>query len=874
MDQGDEEGGYNQDDTSAAVPSKRKLAAEEPAREQHKEHVVIVLKSQGGQDGNDVEAGSPSPYDAETDLRPRAGSQQHLLGAGNRAYLAHAAPHLFSGGPPSHDDAHSASGSNANSPTSRSPSPSLHLPKSSSSHVATSSKHKVPPHFRGPMPRDSDAEEIAPQPALLPVPGSVTMFQPHNTPINRNGWRYTFAGPCTSSMPYSVYRSIPSHPAHVRWDWSDRSGFTKMAHQADIVTSDKGWRSARGNVPVRQGSWYCEVEILPPEDPAAALAAGADAAPLAGQQHASAKDGPHVRLGWARREAPLNAPVGFDAYSYGLRDTTGQRVLLSRPLPYGDAFRAGDVVGMYIHIPPLSKPALSDVRDPRHIRRRRIPIRYRGQIFFEQLEYAQSKEMEYLMERSWAGEQLTRPDGSLALQRGPAGLEPDSQASDRLAAASGARGKRFQKEQAPSQPTAPPGTGKSKRQSGPGTASSKDTKAKPRKQLRPLPTLGESSRIGFFLNGRPQGWAFRDLLDFRQLRSVTGDAKTRKKEAAGSKGSGREESPAAAAASADEMAAAGLGLDDMPPLRTSASLAAIMKSRENPYDDGSTGYFPFVSLYGGARAKIRAGPAEMRYPPVAWDKVEEALDQAERAKRSADDVPSNADTANSRPNWWGQTRPLSERFSEYWSEQWTYDIEEEERAQIRAKYWKPPEDDDDEPVRNRTMGGFSEGHEASPPGGRGMPTKATVGTAGSTSKRKVGSGGGGSRRKEFAVEREHREWSSTTKRESCSTSEKPGTTPSLAEFATGASLASPPNLKTDGVRSPLADDNAMDTGTEGHEGNGNGVGPLATPLASLSDLADIAMVRMAVERQGAVGAEAGAVDDRGNDIEVDPDSSV
>ena len=60
------------------------------------------------------------------------------------------------------------------------------------------------------------------------------------------------------------------------------------------------------------------------------------------------KDGPHVRLGWARRESPLNAPVGFDGYSYGLRDVGGQRIFLSRASDYGEAFQPGDVVGMYI----------------------------------------------------------------------------------------------------------------------------------------------------------------------------------------------------------------------------------------------------------------------------------------------------------------------------------------------------------------------------------------------------------------------------------------------------------------------------------------------------------------------------------------------
>lgn len=228
-------------------------------------------------------------------------------GSGTKAYLAHAASHL----------------SSANN-SSRSPSPSSSSPRHTPSAApgaagGSTSKHKLPPHYRGPLPRDDDPEDVAPLPLLHVAPNAIAsssrLYQPTNTPLDRNSWRYTFAGPCTSHLPTSVYRSIPSQPDCIRWDWSDRSAFTKLSREADLVASEKGWRSIRSNVPVREGSWYVEMHVLPPND-------GED-----GQQHASAssgKDGPHVRLGWARREAPLNAPVGFDGYSYALRDTTGQ----------------------------------------------------------------------------------------------------------------------------------------------------------------------------------------------------------------------------------------------------------------------------------------------------------------------------------------------------------------------------------------------------------------------------------------------------------------------------------------------------------------------------------------------------------------------
>jgi COMPASS component BRE2 len=77
---------------------------------------------------------------------------------------------------------------------------------------------------------------------------------------------------------------------------------------ASIITNEKGWRMGRGNVVAREGRLYYEVKILrgiPKDGPAMPTFTET------GQRSAQ----PHVRMGWARREAPLDAPVGFDGYS-------------------------------------------------------------------------------------------------------------------------------------------------------------------------------------------------------------------------------------------------------------------------------------------------------------------------------------------------------------------------------------------------------------------------------------------------------------------------------------------------------------------------------------------------------------------------------
>jgi COMPASS component BRE2 len=131
---------------------------------------------------------------------------------------------------------------------------------------------------------------------------------------------------------------------------------------------EMGYRSARANVGVREGEWYIEFKILKGND----------------------DSGAHVRLGFARREASLEAPVGHDAYGYGVRDVTGEKVHISRPSSFmKEGFKTGDVIGMHISIPRSEERKLF----PSEVHRDRIPIRYKGQLYFESLDYVPTKAM-------------------------------------------------------------------------------------------------------------------------------------------------------------------------------------------------------------------------------------------------------------------------------------------------------------------------------------------------------------------------------------------------------------------------------------------------------------------------------------------------
>lgn len=223
--------------------------------------------------------------------------------------------------------------------------------------------------------------------------------------FNRKGFGYIHCI-CDPDFPSSQYhRQSETEPYGPRFNFEDASNHILFDPPGRTITTEKGFRMARANIGAREGRWYWECKIL------------------SGVKHPDSVSparpgGGHVRIGWARREASLDTPVGFDAYSYGLRDVDGQKVHMSRPKdflsPKSD-FCEGDVIGMEITLPSLSfhrkvvessynkAVDVSDDVDPPHpaeapnIIRDRVPIRYKNQIYFEHFEYHPTKELEDLM---------------------------------------------------------------------------------------------------------------------------------------------------------------------------------------------------------------------------------------------------------------------------------------------------------------------------------------------------------------------------------------------------------------------------------------------------------------------------------------------
>ncbi|KAI0781343.1 hypothetical protein BD413DRAFT_462995 [Trametes elegans] len=418
---------------------------------------------------------------------------------------------------------------------------------------------------------------ISRHPGFVPVAPNSPFFTTEPLCFNRLNFRYTPAGlsPPGSALPF---RTIESHPPTFRVSWEDRSPFIKVTQDGLGLQGEKGFRSARCNAPLREGRWYLEVKIE----------RGAGDRPPGGLGPQQRKEGAHVRLGWARREAPLNAPAGYDGYSYAVRDKTGEKVHLSRPRPYGRAFRTGDTIGLYICLPPRRKPERRDPYDPAHVKRERIAIEFKGQEYFESLEYPQSKEMVALMD-----------------------------ASDRAKATNTSS--------LPSSSTKKSATVKNL----PSTARSKGGPPETT-PMRALPTLGPESYVAFFVNGQSQGIAFQDLYDYLPLRTPPSKAEQKKR----------------------------------------ANKEGLREHKENPFDDGTLGYYPIISLFNGAQVRINPGPNFDFPPPPDIDAVV--------ANPGEVDIKPQLGT---QPTW----RPMCERYSEFMSEQWELDEMEEKEARKAQK---------------------------------------------------------------------------------------------------------------------------------------------------------------------------------------------
>ncbi|CAN3474644.1 hypothetical protein DICA0_B05314 [Diutina catenulata] len=226
-----------------------------------------------------------------------------------------------------------------------------------------------------------------------------------SVPLNKRGFKYKPCAP-QPQFPANLYATTDTAPYGVHLSVFDRAQALEVDETLTKATTAQGWRSVRTNVGIREGRFYFEFVVV-----------------------SAHEGGGHARVGIARKEANLEAPVGFDGYSYGLRDVNGELMTLSRPQgTYLDGgFTTGDVIGVLVDLPPLAEhrravaefiaskagplPKKAPAKKGKkptgpdtaafvahgNIARDQVPINYKHGLYFEQYEYTPTKAMEHLL---------------------------------------------------------------------------------------------------------------------------------------------------------------------------------------------------------------------------------------------------------------------------------------------------------------------------------------------------------------------------------------------------------------------------------------------------------------------------------------------
>jgi COMPASS component BRE2 len=457
--------------------------------------------------------------------------------------------------------------------------------------------------------KPKDDVMIQHEPTPLTTPGGERqLYKPIDLAENKRGYRYSRAIADPQFPHKQFYRSTSPPPHYARLSFEDADKWMHFTTNALITTNEKGWRMVRSNVCAREGTMYYEIKIH-------------RGVPADGPDPGAHGPQPHVRFGWARREAPLDAPVGFDGYSYGLTDIRFETMHRSRPgkffqpkktksksakaalaaptpialAPEDQHVKEGDVIGVEIQLPALTlqqkivsgiyNPAVDSgdgfdesaapLDEPMDVIRDRIPVQYKANSYFEVVDHVSSKPMEVYADRTTNLSSL-----------------PTSQ--------TGANAKDAIK--------APPN---------------------PNHEHASLRTLPQSA-IRVYKNGKLIGTAFENLLAF------------------------------------------------LPP--ASAPSKAMM-AREG-FDDGLVGYFPAVACFWGGIAEVNFGDGRDGFwcPPAHLKKTTTA--SAKPARNGGPDIDmldAGFDASGQKSGWnpGRQLRGIGERYKEQIAEDIVWDIVDE-----------------------------------------------------------------------------------------------------------------------------------------------------------------------------------------------------
>ena len=189
-----------------------------------------------------------------------------------------------------------------------------------------------------------DAQNLLPAPEAVQIAAlkSINDFPPYVTMnIRDSAPQLTLEDPSSTNEKDSTTNGID---------------FSKTIRRFLVRGGMRGYRMSRASHGVSDGCYYYEAIVLgdktgkkrPREDDDKA---SEDLKTINSSANQMADTG-HLRIGWSTRLGDLQAPVGYDKYSYAVRDIIGSRIHNSRREDKwgGQGFGPGDVIGFVIHL--------------------------------------------------------------------------------------------------------------------------------------------------------------------------------------------------------------------------------------------------------------------------------------------------------------------------------------------------------------------------------------------------------------------------------------------------------------------------------------------------------------------------------------------
>ena len=173
--------------------------------------------------------------------------------------------------------------------------------------------------------------------------------------------------PSVEQVRQAAQKAVADVPPYVHLSSRDSAPQLKIENGLVVTGGMRGYRMARASHGVTEGNYYYEVLVMPPPSIKEIMASLPPNVRLGRKLQKQLQEqllkeeskesnqpavGGNLRIGWSMRTGDLQAPVGYDKWSYGLRDIAGSRIHASRREDNwgGEPFGPGDVVGFAISL--------------------------------------------------------------------------------------------------------------------------------------------------------------------------------------------------------------------------------------------------------------------------------------------------------------------------------------------------------------------------------------------------------------------------------------------------------------------------------------------------------------------------------------------